>query len=301
MGPRRIVVGVDFSEYGRTATAQGMHLARRFGAELVLVHACDSTGLQLFIADRVLGNSEQFRHAMQTSLRAAHRLLEEEYERWRGQGAEVSIAVLDAAPARGLVRAADELCADLVVVGSHGRTGARRMVLGSVAEMVVRAAPCDVLVARNDAGAGGFRRLLVATDLSPVGDAALPVASALAAEQGRIDLVHACPVPAVTGWHEGEGFDAAPLVAELERESESEAALRRRQFRAGLVADVHVAIGPAATIIGRVADEIEPEIVVLASHGRRGLRRALLGSVAERVVRHAPCSVYVRKRGLPEG
>ena len=192
-----------------------------------------------------------------------------------------------------IVRRAEAWNADVIVMGSHGRTGLARAVLGSVAERVVQHAACSVLIARPIAKPGV---VLAATDLS---DPSLPTIGAGMAEAKRRNA--RLVVASVFEW-------AAPLAVPLSGmigtlpalpngEAQAQARESLRQMltdavtRAGAVAEVRVLDGSPASEIVAHAEELGAELIVVGTRGRTGLARLALGSVAERVVRSAPCSV----------
>jgi nucleotide-binding universal stress UspA family protein len=134
---------IDFSDRARCAMEAAADLARHYEARLVLVHVHDAPSA--VESDMLVSPPALFD--------AAAREAEGMLARWRADaerlaGKSVESAVVVGTPAEELVRWADDHRADLLVVGTHGRKGLPRLVLGSVAERVVRAAPCPVLVAR---------------------------------------------------------------------------------------------------------------------------------------------------------
>jgi universal stress protein A len=142
----RICCAVDFSGSSRLALEEAASLAARFGAELALVHVSRSSprGGEAIYAPpprepRALPKEAQELESWQ---REAERL----------SGRPAISALLSGRPAAAIAQYAGEGGFDLLVVGSHGRTGPRRLVLGSVAEEVVRTAHCPVLVARGRPG-----------------------------------------------------------------------------------------------------------------------------------------------------
>ncbi len=196
-----------------------------------------------------------------------------------------------------IVEYADQIKADLVVVGSRGGTGLRLSLLGSVAEAVVRHASCPVLVARPSPVSG---RIIVATDLSDPSLPALVAADAEARRRGaRLTAVHCLDLPPTL-----MAFGAAPLPPAPSQLPDSRAALVKdadARLRAALQevgisgAEVAVYQGPAAAAITEHADTSSAELVVVGTHGKTGFVRLLIGSVAESVARHAPCSVLVAR------
>ncbi len=177
---------------------------------------------------------------------------------------------------------AERLGADLIVVGEGARRGG---MLGSVAERVLRHAPCSVLVVSG--AAPPLARLLCAVDFSAPAHAAMLAAADLAVDRGAsLALVHALP-------------DLSSGMIELARQA-AEAKLRAWQAEAQ--ERVHAPV-EARFVAGRPAEEIvevarhgNHDLVMAGSHGNAGLSRAILGSVAERIVRLAHRSVLVVKK-----
>jgi len=210
------------------------------------------------------------------------------------------------APAPTICDYAEEKQVDLIVFGTHGRRGLRRLLLGSVAEEVLHAAPCPVLMVRpRDGGhpptaaeVAPLERMLVPIDFSQFSDVALLYARELAgAFAARLELLHVVPllpVPHLYGArHAGSLSQREPGLAE--RLSE---VLRRRMEAGGgprMPFDVRVVEGRAASQIVDRAERSPSDLIVMASHGLSGLRHLALGSTAEEVIRRAPCPVFVVK------
>ena len=186
---------------------------------------------------------------------------------------------------------AREIEADLIVIGTHGRSGWNRLSLGSTTEAVLRQSPCPVVTVGPDAAPQVAGPVLAPLAFESSSDLALETAVALAAERGtHVVALHVIepvetPVPYV--W-------ALPPVHETDIEARVAASLTRwAEGVAGDAAPVETEVrhGDAALQIADAAQEVGAGLVVQASHGRRGLSRWLLGSVAESVVRRASCPV----------
>lgn len=141
----RVIVPTDFSACAEQAWAQAQRVAAAVGSELVLVHVLADAPLYgegPFSMDRTRNVQE-----------AARKWVEESLERWAGaaraRGLEVRTAIRSGVPHREIVLLATDERADLVVIGTHGRGGLDRALLGSVADRVVRLAPCPVLTVRE--------------------------------------------------------------------------------------------------------------------------------------------------------
>jgi nucleotide-binding universal stress UspA family protein len=289
---RPIVIGVDFAPPSDRALDHAMAVARKRGVPLVLTHVALVPD-----ADEGTGDTSGnvYRAILRLRLAEARRRLAARRDLLAGQGVELSQVIIEDMPDTGLVRAAQELDASLIVVGSHDRTGAARVVTASVAELVVRLASCSVLLARGDAVAGGYRRVVVGTDFSPQALPALERALELAAPGADVRVVHGW---SLTTLQDGDPSELVALAGRVDAlRAEENSRYGRELVAARERADVRLRFdavegAPAQVLVDAAR---EADLVVVGSHGRRGLRRWLVGSVAESVARHAPCSVLVAR------
>ncbi len=287
---QRILAATDFSAPAELAVEQAMHIARHLGAEMVLAHAYPFTAAQIGFA-QAASHGALARQVLRDAMDKAHDQLDAAYKRLSERGVTMVTTLVDAPAHEGIAKAARDFEVDLVVVGSHGRTGLARLWLGSVAEKTLRAAPCSVLIARSDRGIDGFSRIVVPTDFSPLSELASEAALTLARKGGSIELLHCWELPPMLG---DMGAALAPLIRDLEKD----AATRNQQWaeryrNPELEISALTLQGPPTHTIRNRVESSGAELVVMGSHGRRGLSRLLLGSVAELTARHAPCSVLV--------
>jgi nucleotide-binding universal stress UspA family protein len=302
----KIIVGIDFSTESELAARQAVEVARHVGAEVILIHCGETVELPVLDARTTASAREAFEETYRAGLARALAARREELsslrERLSGQGPTISQVMMEGFPDAALCLAADELGSELSVVGTHGRTGLRWFFLGSVAEHVVRASSADVLVARREgAGPGGYHRILVATDFTPASDRALDRALDLAAADAHVDVVHFFNVVLPSSLYASVPTVLAPpdhlteeIAAAVRERGEKLLAGRRRS---GM--DITFRALPGAPVPGIVHRlEAAPyDLAALGSNGRRGFRRLILGSVAEAVVRRAPCSVLIARGG----
>jgi nucleotide-binding universal stress UspA family protein len=286
----RIVVGVDFSEESEHALRHAIAIARRTGAEVVIAHAETLHDLTEAADENVAAGFAEIAHEINTEAQSALAKLRERFE---GQGVELSHILVDGFADSALAAAVEDLDAQLLVVGTHGRTGLRRLLLGSVSEKVVRTVHRDVLVARQARLVRGYERILVPVDFSSHSDPALIRALSLAIVGTSIDLYHVwqfpTPVYAPTTTKDAR-FKSLATAVEKEARAQAEALIARHRFP-GVDVNIEIELGsPSASISERATGY---DLVVIGSAGRRGIRRWLLGSVAEATVRHAPASVLV--------
>jgi len=190
--------------------------------------------------------------------------------------------------------------ADLIVMGTHGRRGLSHLLLGSVAERVIRNAPCPVLVVR----AGGleppapqvFDRVLVPIDFGPDANAAARLGISMSARGARgVTLLHVVPTPAYAGDLLAPQGGGVRLGAYLHDEAQA----RLEAFAAEVSPstderpNVLVLQGSPAEQTIHVCAEDDVHLVVMGTKGRHGLAHFFVGSVAERVLRHAHCPVLI--------
>jgi nucleotide-binding universal stress UspA family protein len=288
---KKILCPTDFSPGSQHAMRVAVRVATEASAELVLAHVWHPP---LF----AFGGGDPFpAEVIQQLVKDKERGLEAATREAVKLGARrVTSRFLSGAPWDQLVELVrgDEAF-DLVVMGSHGRTGLARVLLGSVTEKVVRHAPCSVLAARARGDATSFAHVLCPIDFSDSSRLAVERAAQLAAPSGAgIMLLHAIELPVT---YNGEPF-GVDFLDGIEKKSthllEDWAADLRSKIAVPVATEIRV--GPPGMQTLEILDR-DPtfDLVVIGSHGRTGLRRVLLGSVAEQVVRHAPCPVLVAR------
>jgi nucleotide-binding universal stress UspA family protein len=142
---RKILCPVDFSESSEHARRYAVVFARIHGAELYLLHVIQPPVVAVSDSPGLAGLSDQIVRDLEQSARARLRQVQEQTEK---EHAQVTSRIVVGTPFVEIVQAARETQADLIVMGTHGRTGLTHMIIGSVAEKVVRKAPCPVLTVR---------------------------------------------------------------------------------------------------------------------------------------------------------
>lgn len=284
-----VVVATDGSKPAEAAEREALALASALGARLHVCYVVDSYSTGQALTDLRARREEAAEH------------VESVAEHAREAGVDVETAVLEGFPHRELLGYVGDAGADLVVVGTRGRGGARRLLLGSVAEKVIRTADVPVLAihgadAEREWGAGS--RLLVATDGSEAVEAAERVGVDLAAALGgRLEAVSVVD-SAGTLSRVGGGTLSEEVIASVNRALDERAAaavgdVLDRAAAAGVDADSRLLEGRPSEAIRGYAADIDADLVVVGTHGRTGLRRVVLGSVAEGVVRGADRPVLV--------
>jgi nucleotide-binding universal stress UspA family protein len=292
-----ILFAADFSENSRRAFRLACSLAVERKTKLTVLHVVEPNWVpeepvyfgQPTVQFYSVGPGETRRETLQ-------RKLCEFYV--PGEALDVTYRVREGDIAAEILQIAKEIESDLIVMGTHGRTGLRWLLAGSVAIAVLHEAHCPVLALRDadlPRKTEDFQVILHPTDFSKSSECALAVARALARDLGsRLPMLHVVPFPVYAGGTMAAELDPRVYRQELE-------AVRNRVDGPDLKypAETHLSRGDAADEILRVADEIESSLIVMGTHGRTGLGRLLMGNVAESVLPRAHCPVLIVKMPRP--
>ena len=193
-------------------------------------------------------------------------------------------------PAEEILRASRERKPDLIAMSTHGRGGVVRVIAGSVAEEVLRKSEVPLLLTRPGTPVHEWKRIVVAVDGSERSESILPDAVTLARKLGAsIELLRvATPVVAA-------GAGEAPIVLPPEDPTPYLNGVVKRLEAEGVKARAVALEGRASEAILAYLNESAAPLLCMATHGRSGLTRILLGSVAEEIVRKTPCPVLLRR------
>jgi len=293
---KRFLVPVDFSPRSKLALKYAGGLAQRTGAAIDLLFVAEPAPFYSGLEDSPLALKQG-----ELTQRAKKRL--------RPLAATLPPATVDGGVFVRHGNAPDEIVAhtrqrdvDLILMPTHGYSGAKRVLLGSTTERVLRQSPCAVLTLRLDAHAGGVRRgekdaprlshILAPVDFSKPSDKALRVAVELARRfQSRLTILHVVFSPPPP---RRLAALAAELVSgALQQARHDMAALAKKVVPEGLTVNAKVVAGTPRDGILRAAGELPCDLIVMATQARRGLERWVMGSTAENTVRYAPCPVLV--------
>lgn len=281
-----LVVGTSLAPASDDAVRVGARLASSSNGVLHLVHAYPMPAAYL-AAPHALG--PLYTQLVDTEKARRRKRLKAQLERTGVDADDVAATLLEAGPPHAVVADhAEARDAALVIVGASEQH--RALGLGSTADRIVRRARCPVLVVRGDLALPP-QRVVAPVDLSALSEPCLRRGLAVLATFGRpwgeVVVLHALHV-------ENHGED---LVEAARYEQLADAALQALLDRVdpegtrSLLPRMRVD-PPRAAILGQIADE-EADLVLLATHGHGGFIHRLLGSVAESVTRHAPCSILL--------
>ncbi len=281
----RILFPTDGSHCAKRARRHALYLADRFEAALHVIHVEEGEGELSDVIDVSESDVLADLHAPMEETAVGEPRVEEH-------------TVVHPSVAEGILSYAAEHDTNLAVLGTHGRGGIQRLVLGSVAEEVVRRAPHPVLTVGRGAKPPEEMEdghLLVPVDFSDQQPRLLAHARELALASGMsLTLLHVVEVdrlPDVYGVY-ADPPEPSVLADRTETVLDERAAALREH---GVETDVAVRSGHPATETLDAARDLEPDLLAIATHGRSGVERLLMGSVAETVLRRAPCPVFVVK------
>lgn len=294
---RQILCPIDFSDFSRHALDHAMAIAHRYDARVTALHVfvlavggalfTGAAGLQPFSLNDA--NREKL-------LARMRRFVEGE----AGSQAAVDVIVRESNDvASQILQEAEALSADLLVIGTHGRSGFDRLVLGSVTERILRKAACPVLTIPRrtpdavPAGPAPYKRILCGVDFSDCSLAALSYAIDFASQGAEwLGALHAIELQPAS--YEGANtYALAALQTEIEADARSRftQVLPKSDASTPYQTESIVATGKPYQELLRIAAERHADLIVLGVQGRGALDRLLFGSTTHHVIRQATCPV----------
>lgn len=264
-----VMIATDGSEYSAGAIRTGLALAQARGARLtgfsVSIYNPEYSTLVPNLGEEA---EKRARQALQGFIEAA------------GESA-ATLTVEASDPAQGIVEGSRQANADVIIMGRRGKRGMARMMVGDATVKVIGQADCAVLVCPRAARLWE-KRILLATDGSPHSEAAAGTAGHFAKQAGLPVTV----VSVVTSSHSSA----------RRQEAEQAVAGKVERLKAmGVDVEGRIVEGRPDEAIVKAAEDVAADLIVMGSHGRTGLIKVLLGSVAERVIGQASCPVLVVK------
>jgi nucleotide-binding universal stress UspA family protein len=288
-GMKRIVVATDFSWRSDRAIRRAAVLAGTFGAEISLVHAIDD---------------DQPNDLIVAAQNVASALLQKQVRNLQEvDGVQAHYRVMLGIPPDGIARAAEEIDADILVVGSHRKASLKDIFVGTTAERTIRMSRLPILTA-NGEPAGPYRYVLAAVDFSHGTADAVRVAAAYANESRTpLAVVHVYDTPAsslIAGTSLTDDQVEEQRSGEMARAADELDAFMDALKCAGIRKMLRPHETSIADEILAVAGEVAADLVVIGTRGRSGIAKLLLGSVAEEVLRKADRDVLAIPPGRGE-
>jgi nucleotide-binding universal stress UspA family protein len=299
---QRILCPIDFSDFSRRALDHAVAIAKWYKSTITMIHVCSVVPVAAYApGSGVLPSAALTPEDREALLAAMKRFAQGE----TGTDVPIELEIVEGSTTAAILAKADAMPADLLVMGTHGRSGFERLVLGSVTERVLRKADCPVLtVPKGVPDVVPFPPVLVcAIDFSDCAMHALDYAMSLAQEaDAHLTVMHVIELPPDVPREVHENVLAGPrnlreyiALAEEDRRARLKNAIPD-SVRAYCTVDTVLATGKPYREILRVAEEQRAGLLVIGIHGRGPVDRLLFGSTAQHLVRQAPCPVLTLRK-----
>ncbi len=291
---KRILVATDFSECSRVALDICISASKCMKTKLYILHT-----IEKFPHD--------YRHLLSSTTHSnmKQKLEEEAMNKIKAMlpeellGSEDIVPIIRfGKPLSEVIQFAKEKDVDIIAIGTHGRAGVDRIILGSVAERVVRKAHCPVMVVRSRKYIG-FKRIIVPIDFSDCSRIALEYAAATArAHRSKLTILHVYEESFIEPYVRAANTEeeAQEIIRGIEQVNEGKYdEFLKKIDLGGVEYDKLLRKGIPSNEIVETAREQQAQLIVVGTHGRSGIKHMLIGSDAEEVVRNAPCDIVVVK------
>lgn len=290
---KNILCATDFSDFSNQTIGYGVALAKEFGARLFVSHVIDLSSVAIY-GEFQLDPIGQQNRIMEDADAQLKKLTGDQPVSW-----EPLITV--GKPADEISRAVEEKEIDLVITATRGRSGLKRIILGSVTERLMRTLGCPLLVVNRPEAKFvstadrqiRLEKILVGCDFSPDSGQAFNHALSLAQEfEAELHLIHVVEPPAQPDFHKAE----TPVPKEIQQDYRDLLTQKLRDMvpeeaRFWCTPQTRLLEGQPYEKLVRYAESEDIDMIVLGARGHGLFKTLLLGSTTDRVVRRAPCPV----------
>ena len=289
----KVLVPLDGSPLAEAALPYAQAIAAGFQEEIVLVNVVTLPPVEVGSAHQAFLDEQRTKAESE-----AKRYLDSKAAQLRARGLRTREAVLSGPVAETLQQYAANQGFELIALATHGRSGIERWMVGSVTDHLIQGSTIPVLTIRprkDGQAAPALARILVGLDGSDLAEAALPYAAALA-RRLQLPLTLVQVVPSEVELFAGSNYVAYPMDIVSEIKAAAGQYLEEQASKLGaegIVCDTAVEVGAPVTHLIEVANRHPGTLIVLSSHGRSGLGRAVLGSVTDRVIHESHGPVLV--------
>jgi nucleotide-binding universal stress UspA family protein len=283
-----IVVGYDESESSKAALKEASLRVKNRNGKLYLVHAVYFDQEEFVI----LPSQMEKRFEMGTRVcKSAKQELQSQF----GLNGSVESFVCEGEPPEVLIDIAQGKKADLIALGTYGRKGLKRLLMGSVTSQVILNAPCDVLVVKRPCRecTGSYQSLLVPYDGSEFSRKALARAAGMAkADGGQVTVLYVIP-----RYEEMMEFYRSDSIKKSLHAEAEKILGEAKKIANGLGISVRTEVreGHASDEIVAAAQKLENDLIAMGTYGWKGVNNAIMGSTTNRVISHSSCPVLVVK------
>jgi nucleotide-binding universal stress UspA family protein len=283
-----IVVGYDESESSKAALKEASLRVKNRNGKLYLVHAV------YFDKEEFAILPSQMEKRFETGTHVC-RQAKLELQAQLGMNGSVESFVCEGEPPEVLIDIAQGKKADLIALGTYGRKGLKRLLMGSVTSQVILDAPCDVLVVKRPCSActGSYQSLLVPYDGSEFSKKALTRSAEMTkAEGGQVTVLYVIP-----RYEEMMEFYRSDSIKKSLRHEADKILGEASTIAAALGISIRTEVreGHASDEIVAVAQKLENDLIAMGTYGWKGVNNAIMGSTTNRVISHASCPVLVVK------
>ena len=292
---RNILVPVDFSKPSKEAAVYALSLAKHLKAKLRLVHAIDLNSYALYGDPTSTPYVETTTSDLDIAKKSMDALVRELGDQSISTGHNV---VTTESMTDFIESECKQFDIDLIVMSTHGRTGFTDFVIGSVAKLVVRKAPCPVLTLTPQAierqASVSIRKVLHPTDFSDASMLAAKYASGICEDfNAALHIGHFVDYTHLAFLHSHRMWDNQSLTEEIQKtvKDRLDSYAKKLESSKSMESNTVIYEGHTGDGICKTAKEEDTDLIVMATNGRGGIKRLVLGSVAERVLATSPCPV----------
>jgi nucleotide-binding universal stress UspA family protein len=277
---KSIVVGYDESLSSKAALKEAAYWVKAHGGKLLLIHAIYFDQEEFAILPSQMEKRFEFGTAVCLD---AKKNLHDEF----GLNGSVESVICEGEPPEVIVETAETNKADLIALGTYGRKGFKRLLMGSVTSQVILNSPCDVLVVDTECTrcTGRYTSLLVPFDGSDTSKKAL----SRACELSKMDDSEITVLYVIPRYEEMvDFFKTESITKSLYQESEKIADVAKQlATKQGVQIKAVVQEGHASEKIVEIANKFKNDLIMMGTHGWRGMNKAIMGSTSERVISSA--------------
>jgi nucleotide-binding universal stress UspA family protein len=284
----KLLLATDGSQFGEGAIREAIQLAKKCSSKLSALSVIETNPEYATIAPQLLEKAEK----------AAREHLESVKAQAKKEGVDITTSILEGEDSYNYIsEEAAKNKISMIIMGRRGKTGLKRLVMGSTTARVIGHAPCNVLVVPRAAQVE-FKNILVATDGSRHAAAAASEAIGIAKKNnGKLIVLAVVPSESMQPMDIVHSEMSRDVIAakELSLAENSAKAVKAAAQKEGVAVEAFIMGGRPADAIVQTAKEKNVDVIMLGSHGKTGVDKLLMGSVAERVIVLASCAVLVVK------
>jgi len=269
----KLLLASDRSEFSEGAIREAINLAKICGSKLYIISVAEEPDIREFAESYPLVAAEKLEEVTRVHLESLKERAEKEgavCEIIERRGPKTYEYIIDEAAKNNV---------EMIIMGSHGRTGVTRLMMGSVTAKVIGYAPCKVLVVPRFAGIS-FEKILISTDGSIFSELATHEAISIAKRIGS-SLI------ALSVYKRDENSQAAEASVGMVKDAAEKEDIK---------VEALTLKGEPYEVIVNTAEKKNAGLIIVGSHGRSGIERLLMGSVAARVIGHAGCPILVVRK-----